>query len=153
VQGRLGSEPIRETLDTRNWERASALVHQWDAQGKRSIGEPQLITVETVCDEFLRDAAARELRESTLKKYRQLIGQMKAFAKASGLPHLEEWDLDALRKFRSSWRDNGISALKKLERLRALFRFAHESGWIVENQARKVKNPTREALADDAVHA
>jgi site-specific recombinase XerD len=32
-------------------------------------------------------------------------------------------------------------ALKKLEYLRAFFRFAHESRWIEENPARKLESP------------
>jgi integrase len=54
---------------------------------------------------------------------------------------LKQWDLATVRNFRASWNDCGISALKKLERLRALFRFAHESGWIADNPAAKLKNP------------
>ena len=33
-----------------------------------------------------------------------------------------------------------LSAMKKLERLRAFFRFCHHSDWIPDNPARKVKN-------------
>jgi site-specific recombinase XerD len=46
-----------------------------------------------------------------------------------------------LRKFRESWSDSGISALKKLERLRAFIRFAHEGGWIDEDSTRHLKSP------------
>jgi len=58
-----------------------------------------------------------------------------------GRPFLAQFDLPALRRFRESWIDGGISALKKLERLRAFYRFAHESGWAPENLPKKLKNP------------
>src|SRR5262249_25540283 len=37
--------------------------------------------------------------------------------------------------------DHNLSAMKKLERLRAFFRFCHDSNWIPDNPARKLKNP------------
>lgn len=52
-----------------------------------------------------------------------------------------ELDTPMLRKFRASWNDKNLAALKKLERLRAFFRFAHENGWLTENPAEKLSNP------------
>jgi integrase len=76
-----------------------------------------------------------------LKKYRVLFSQLNCFASGKGLLFLKQWDLTVVRDFRASWRDRSISALKKLERLRAFFRFAHESGWITENPTKKLRKP------------
>jgi integrase/recombinase XerD len=65
----------------------------------------------------------------------------RAFGEKEGRPFLSQFDLPALRRFRESWIDGGISALKKLERLRAFYRFAHESGWVSENLPKKLGNP------------
>ena len=46
-----------------------------------------------------------------------------------------------MRKFRATWPDSAISALKKPERLRSFFRFVQESGWLTTNPAAKLKNP------------
>ena len=54
---------------------------------------------------------------------------------------MKELDLSHLRKFRAQWRDNNLAALKKLECLRAVFRFAKESGWIAANPATSLRNP------------
>jgi integrase len=53
---------------------------------------------------------------------------------------LAEFDLPTLRKFRASWPNQNLGALKKLEYLRALLRF-HESQWIDDNPARKLESP------------
>ena len=46
-----------------------------------------------------------------------------------------------LRKFRATWPNQNLGALKKLEYLRAFFRFAHESRWTDENPARNLESP------------
>ena len=139
VDGALNARDVRKSLGLKNWEKAQTLIREWEAEGQTV--EQEHLTIAQACDEFIREAEARELCESTVKKYRQLTKQMKAFADDTGRPYLQEWNLVVLRKFRSSWKDGPSSALKKLERLRALFGFAQDAGWIAENPARKLKPP------------
>lgn len=49
--------------------------------------------------------------------------------------------MNRLRDFRFEWRDGPLSSTKKVERLRAFFRFAHDSKWIEDNPASKLKPP------------
>ena len=142
ADGTLDGEEIRKSLGLRNWEKAQTLIRKWEAEGPPEEEPEPPIGVKEACDDFIREAEARELCESTVKKYRQLAKQMKAFADDTGRPHLQEWNLSVLRKFRSSWRDGPNSARKKLERLKALFRFAQDTGWITENPAAKLKPPS-----------
>ena len=141
VDGFLNHVEMRESLDLRDWEKAQERIRDWEAQGHPVAVPADVLSLSEACHDFMSDAQARELRESTLKKYRVLFKQMNSHAAEKGYPFLKQWDLKALRAFRESWLDKGISALKKLERLRAFFRFAHESGWIGENAALKLKNP------------
>jgi site-specific recombinase XerD len=46
-----------------------------------------------------------------------------------------------LRKFRTSWPNQNLGALKRLEDLRAFFQFGHESKWIDDNPGRKLESP------------
>lgn len=153
-----GSE-MRESLDLRDWEKAQQRVREWDAEGK-AIREETPVTVELACEEFLLDAEARQLREATIEKYNLLFDGpknkrqkkteeakprspgLKQFAAAEGIRFLKELELSPLRKFRAQWRDGNFAALKKLERLRAFFGFAQESGWIPDNPAKRLKSPT-----------
>ncbi len=76
-----------------------------------------------------------------MKKYRVLLKQLRQFAVERGYLFVKQLDLQALRQFRQSWQDGGVSARKKVERLRAFYRFVHESGWVKENAAKRLKAP------------
>ena len=47
-----------------------------------------------------------------------------------GLQFLDEFDLVAVGRFRTQWQDGPRSSAKKLERLRAFFRFAQNTKWV-----------------------
>jgi integrase/recombinase XerD len=91
--------------------------------------------------EFVADALARHLSDATISKYGVLFRSLMWFAEENHLRLLDELSIPLLRRFRSTWPDRNLSALKKLERLRAFFRFAVDSGWLAENPAKKIKNP------------
>ena len=99
------------------------------------------MTIQDACDQFIQDAHARDLRELTIYKYRLLFRQLQQFASEQGLRFLREFDVETLRRFRNTWRVRNLTALKKLEYLRAFLRFAQENEWIQANPARKIKNP------------
>jgi integrase/recombinase XerD len=141
VDGFLGDVEIRKSLELRDWEKAQATIREWEAKGALTEPGATPITLAQAQEDFLRDAEARGLRQPTLKKYRVMLAQLTAFGEKEGRPFLSQFDLPALRRFRESWIDGGISALKKLERLRAFYRFAHESGWVSENLPKKLGNP------------
>jgi len=141
ADGFLNGLELRESLDLRDWEKAQERIREWEAKGAPVAPEPDRITIETATLEFLQDAEARNLREPSLYKYRLLFRSLKQFAEQSGFRFLDQMDLAAARKFRAEWPDANLSALKKLERLRAFFRFAQESGWMQDNPAKKLKNP------------
>jgi len=54
---------------------------------------------------------------------------------------MKQLDGEALREFRDSWKLSPRTALKKLERVKAFFRFASENDWIGTNPARLVRGP------------
>lgn len=127
-------------------------VHTWDdADGELDKLKRRLTqtggaadgpkTLKSAWDEFVRDAEARNLREATLRKYRYLRGDMERFAASQGLRFVAEFNLEQLRKWRFTWPNKNLSAVKKVEFVRCFLRFAHDAGWIPENPARKLKSP------------
>jgi integrase/recombinase XerD len=142
VDGFLGGQEIRRATGIRDWEKAQMRVREWEAEGQLQA-EPKAppITVSEAFEAFLRDAKARNLREKTIYKYQLLSRQLEQFAQADGFRFLKELDSPALRKFRATWKDGNLAALKKLERLRTFFRFAQSSKWIKDNSASELKNP------------
>jgi hypothetical protein len=90
---------------------------------------------------MLADLEARKLSHQTVRKYKLLQRQMKAYGEERRLTMLGQFDLDVLRKFRATWKDGPRTAGKKLERLRAFFRFAHDRQWVESNPATRIKQP------------
>ena len=143
VDGVLAGIEVRESLKIRDWQRAQEIVRGWEIEGHPTSRQeqPQPLTFKEACDKFIVDAEARELREPTLYKYRLLFRQLQQFAKDRGLKFLIESNVDLLRQFRASWPNRNVAARKKLENLRGFYRFAHDSGWISNNPAAKLKPP------------
>jgi integrase/recombinase XerD len=116
------------------------LIREWEAKDQRVVQtEPQ--TIEAAFKEFLADIEARKLHSSTIRKYKLLGRQLKEFAQNSGFRFLNELDLIAVGRFRSQWKDGPRSSAKKLERLRAFFRFAQDRKWMQENPGSRLKSP------------
>jgi integrase/recombinase XerD len=144
ADGSVGGVEIRKSLRTRDWEKAQDIVRQWEAGGQPTTQSKQSnapITVGQAWQDFLSDMEARNLSVSTVRKYKLLSRTIQDFAARRGLRFLVQVDLVTLRAFREGWRDRPLSSAKKLERLRAFFRFAQESKWIEDNPASKLKTP------------
>ncbi len=143
ADGTLDGVGIHKSLGTRDWQKAQGIVREWEAEGERKAepNEPEPVTLEEAWHGFLADMAARNLHTSTVHKYRLLSRTMLDFALQRGLRFLRQFDLATLRDFRTEWQDGPLSSAKKLERLRAFYRFAQENKWVDEVLARKLKAP------------
>ncbi len=142
ADGFLSGHEIRKSLETRDWEKAQDTIREWEANGQEVVdSKEQPLTIERAKEDFLADAEARNLKHKTIYKYRLLFRQLEAFAQAEGIRFLKELDTPTLRRFRASWKDSSLAALKKLERLRSFLRYAQENGWVKDNPAAKISNP------------
>ncbi|HXN23346.1 MAG TPA: tyrosine-type recombinase/integrase [Candidatus Dormibacteraeota bacterium] len=118
------------------------MIRQWEVAGELPAGNgSEPMTIEQAKTEFLADAEARKLKNSTIDRHRILFRQLEQFAKTEGMRYLKELDTQTLRRFRTSWKDGDLAGLKKLERLRTFFRFARENGWVADNPALAIKGP------------
>lgn len=143
VDGSLNGEEIRKSLGTRNWERATDIVREWEVNGHSHATETKELpaTLKECWDIFIADLVARNLSKSTIRKYRLLHRQISQFAITKGLQFARQFDLLLLTEFRCGWKDGPLSSLKKLERLRSFFRFAEERRWVGDNPAQKLRAP------------
>jgi integrase/recombinase XerD len=141
VEGSLGGEKIRKSLDLTSWEAASSLIKGWEASGKLFGSSITPVSIDNAIKSLILDLRARHVMEATICKYRTLTNQLNAFCTANGITHPHRLTVEDLRRFRASWKDSAISAKKKLERLRATFTFFKESGWVEDNPASKLKLP------------
>ncbi len=143
VEGTVEGRYIRRTLKTRSWERADELKRELESGSKpKTLEAVKIPTIAEAADKFLADAThGRKLTAGTIKKYRVLLAQLKAFAEKRAVVKLERMDVDFAREFRASWTDGAISSVKKLERYRAFCRFCATAGWIASNPATSVSRP------------
>lgn len=142
ADGFIGKRDIRQSLELRDWQKAQDKIREWEAEGEVTQEAAEPMTIATAWEHFMRDAVARSLKPATLVKYRQLRGAMMSFAQEHGLRYLQEFDVETTRAFRASWTTlHNLTATKRLDYMRAFFRFAQDSGWITENPAKKVKAP------------
>ncbi len=130
---------IRRPVGTRNWQVAQQKAREWEAKGFADGGKTT--TIQEATEKFIEDAKARNLREATLYKYDLLFRQLRAFADQNGLVFISDFNIDWTRKFRATWTNKNLAARKKLEHLRAFFRFAFDSSWMDSNPAAKLKPP------------
>lgn len=142
IDGMLRGEEIRASLQTRNWDEATemARIRETEPPGTpQKEDEPVRITAAT--SDFRADLDRRGLVPATISKYDLLFRQIQIFSDQKGIRYLRELDLSMLRQFYGTWTQGSNTALKKLERLRAFFRYAVESKWVADNPAAKIKNP------------
>jgi site-specific recombinase XerD len=137
---------VRKALKTANWELANEMTRSIETGGPSAA-----LQVTEAVERFLADAKARNLSAASFKKYRVLLQGKRSSERAS--PTLEEYaenkgyrllkqlDGDALRDFRQQWKDAPLAGRKKLERLRAFFRFACEVKWVSVNPAPAIRPP------------
>ena len=94
VQGSLGGEWIKRSLNTRSWTAAAATVHGWEASGQIGVVKLDTPTVEQAVDAYFEDATARHLAETTIRKRRELLeGKLLTFCRAQGLSLLKQLDV------------------------------------------------------------
>jgi integrase/recombinase XerD len=142
VQGSLGGEWVKRSLNTRDWSAAATIVHGWEASGQVGVVKVDIPTIEQAVERYFEDATARHLAKTTIRKRRELLeGKLLAFSKAKGVSLLKQLDVATLRSFRNGWGYSALSAVKRLEYLRSFLRFCQDSGWIDSNPAMVLKPP------------
>jgi integrase/recombinase XerD len=140
VDGFLADKEMRESLKVRDWKRAQETIREWEAEDRRA-SRPERKRIADTWKEFLADIEARRLHVATVRKYKLLNRQMEEYGRLHGLHFLDEFDLPSVSRLRSGWQDGPRSSAKKLERLRAFFRFAQKRKWVPENPATDLKAP------------
>jgi len=148
VEGSLGGEPVRRALDLTAWGAAEDLIAGWRASGQIGVKRREIPTVKEAVEKHVEDAKARNLQPESIKKIRDVIERrLQAFCERRGIRLLRQVDVDVVREFRNQLAAeySPNSARKRVEYVRAFFRFCHQSGWMETNPALAVKPP----LADD----
>jgi integrase len=108
-------------------------------QADGDMGGPVALSI--AWESFVADLQARRVSSGTVKKYKLLGKRLEAYAAERKALYVSDCSLNLLTRFRETWKDGPRTAAKKLERLRAFFRFACERHWIEDNPALLLKAP------------
>lgn len=142
VDGMLAGQRLHHSLDTKDWQKASGKILEWESSGRVDPEKESTITVEKAVERFTIEVTKnRRLAKPTLKKYRVLFDQLRAFCQKHGYRFVSQLSLAVLEDFQASWADNALSASKKLERLRAFYAFLEKHKWTDENLAKLLSSP------------
>lgn len=156
VDGNMGEKRLHHSLDLRDWTKAINKIRDWEVGGVAAVvpEPPRLTGVADACKSFMADAAARSLTKETIKKYRLLLTNELAvedrerfspslvmFCRQHGIRYVQELNTEWLGKFRCAWRDGAVGSGKKLERLRAYWRWLIDQGWSPTNYAANMRPP------------
>ena len=142
VEGSLGGETVRKSLDQTSWEAASDLIAAWTASGRIGVVRLDIPSIAEAVDKYFADAHARQLQPATIAKQTNLLrARLLPWCADTHRRLLKQLDVDALRAFRATWADGPLSAYKNLERLRSFFAFCQQAGWIPQNPAKALKPP------------
>jgi site-specific recombinase XerD len=139
IDWRVDRKRIQKPLGTRDWGVAQIQARKIEVDGLTTTVVPT--TIESACEKFLADAEARGLKEESLRKYRQLFKQMKAFAQSQGIILLNNLTTQELLEFRTTWKNSSRSAKKKLELMKAFFRHCSAAKFISSDPSAAIKPP------------
>jgi integrase/recombinase XerD len=126
-------------MHTRDWQIGLQRSRDLELNGIRSTIKPR--TIEESCQDFLVAKKTEGLRDSSLRKYNQLLKQLQVFCRDKGLVFLSQLGDDEVSKFRVSWTNRNLSARKKFEHLRSFFRFCVMKRWTQDNPTAGIKPP------------
>lgn len=143
LYGRLADgTQIRESLKTRDWRKAEALKAKWEETGTEPKPVTGKHTVAEWRERFLQAIVKRNLAEETIRKYRFVFRQLEAFAQDKGLRFISDFNPDWVEQFRNTWNDKPLSASRKIESLKTMFKYAVKPlRWIDENPAADLEKP------------
>src|ERR1700722_5704375 len=132
VQGRLHGEKMRKSLGIRNWDSAQKIVR--DMEAKRVPSLP----MKEAWERFISDCEARGLKSESIYKYELLKRDLSALM---GGDLVDEVSVEALSKYRESWKLGAQAARLRIDLLRRFFRFCMDRGWTAKNPATLLRHP------------
>jgi integrase/recombinase XerD len=153
VQGSLGLEYIRRSLDLTSWQAAQDLVRGWEASGEVGVVQAEIPEIPDAVERYFDDIKARGLSQATVGKQNVLLRkQFVPWCKSRGFRYLKQVGVDEITQFRTTWADAPISKYKKQERLKGFFHFCVVRDWIRTNPVlgvKPVKVPPSQTLPFD----
>jgi site-specific recombinase XerD len=140
--GRISEDvpPIRESMKTRNWERAQKRLK--DRTQNPDAGSP-VVRLDEAVRRYILDCTDRRLAASTLRAYTAQLNHLIAFAPDA---RVAELTADFLGRYRSTRTIAAGTSRKELETLRGFCDYCVRVGWLAANPAKMIKPPREERV-------
>jgi len=146
IRGTLNGSAIRQTADTRSWEKAESERRRLEDAAERQAAairqgevprrEIEVVTIEDAVDRFLGSKRNENLAESTMGKLTTIFEkQFLGWAKSAGFKNIADITAADLEAFRDIWTDGPLAKKKKQERIIGFFYYCVRLGWIKSNPA------------------
>jgi len=151
IAGKFG----RRSTGERKWDEAHAVVTEWLTAGSwpsdqpHAEPEPSLApapppartTISEALEAYLAKCESRDIKGSTLAKYKTLTNQLGAYCVDKGYIYIDQLDVIDMDGFYGSWKDGKKGKAKKLERLKSFVLFCRKRKWLAEDIAEDLKAP------------
>ena len=140
VQGSLGGEWIKKSLNLTSSVAANDLVIGWTACGQIGVVKPDVPLLKEAVDTFVEDARAQQLNWETVRKHEAFLERrLLSWCESKG--YRLKQPPAVLADFRRTWDDSPLYAVKNIERQRSFFRFCQRMKWVSENPALAINPP------------
>jgi integrase/recombinase XerC len=132
--GELNGGRVRESLKLRDWQRAIRKI--------AAMEDPQAPRVKPITEALTAfENHIQPLEESTQRKYRNVMAQLREYCAGAGLGDLMELTVEHLDAYRAGRGLSPTTSMKELQTMRQFFAFCLERKWLDENPAKKIKAP------------
>src|ERR1035437_822158 len=132
--GELNGARVRESLKLHDWQRA--------IRKAAAMEDPQAPRGKPIAEALAAfENHIQPLEDSTQRKYRNVLAQIREYCAGAGLADLMELTVEHLDAYRAGRGLSPTTSMKELQTLRQFFGFCLERKWLDENPAKKIKAP------------
>ena len=102
MQGSLGGEYVRESLNLTVWGAAQERIRGWEASGQIGVVRSEVPTIKEAVAKHIADAEGWNLQAESVKKIKDVIERkFLDYCTHEGYRSLRQLDVDAAREFRN----------------------------------------------------
>lgn len=168
AHGTLGGVFRKFATKARDWDLAREIVAPYVAAGSWDLATPPPpvspispmpgttpdhpapgIEIKDAIQTCMRELKKVRSAANTLKKYREVLGQLQRFSDEHGLRFLEEWRPAIVRQFRNGWDVQQSTVETKMSVLKPFFELFVEDEALASNPARIKSRKNRVARAGE----
>jgi integrase/recombinase XerC len=136
--GTVGGRSVRESLGTRNVEKAGRLLAKKEAEPTAAT-RPKLKSIAEAVSAFHQEHT--DLADGTRRNHRRTLKALLEYSAAAGLRNLPEIAVEHVDQFRGVRAVSALTWTRELATLRHFFSFCMDRDWVSRNPAKLARMP------------